>query len=161
MLKTVFMLLVGLSMVVVPAIAQDTPKSNTQGQTQQNAFDTGLWQGSKLIGVDVYNAQNEKIGDIKELMIAKDGKVANVAIGVGGFLGMGEHDVAVNFSELKWSNEPVRNTATSSSANTAQTTGTATSNTSTADRKKNYPDHAVLNATKDQLKAMPQFDYSK
>jgi sporulation protein YlmC with PRC-barrel domain len=160
MIKIFSALLVGLTMVALPAHAQDAQKSNTKAQTQQNASDTGMWQASKLIGVNVYNGQNEKVGDIKELMVDKDGKVANLVIGVGGFLGMGERDVAVKFSELKWSDQPVRASATSSNTST-QTTGTAASNTSNADRKRNYPDHAVLNATKDQLKAMPQFNYSK
>ena len=160
MLKLFSALLVGLTMVALPAHAQDTQRSNTRAQTEQNASDAGMWQASKLIGVNVYNGQNEKIGDIKELMVDKDGKLANVVIGVGGFLGMGERDVAVKFSELKWSDQPVRATSTSSGAST-QTTGTATSNTSNADRKRNYPDHALLNATKNQLKAMPQFNYNK
>jgi sporulation protein YlmC with PRC-barrel domain len=120
----------------------------------QTASDKGQWQASKLIHMNVYNAQNEKIGDIKELMLDKNGKVNTVAIGVGGFLGMGERDVAVKFDQLKWSNEPPK--AASSGAGT--TTGSAQSQ---ANRDRNYPDHAVLDATKDQLKAMPQFDYNK
>ena len=120
----------------------------------QTASDKGQWQASKLIHMNVYNDQNEKIGDIKELMLDKNGKVNTVAIGVGGFLGMGERDVAVKFDQLKWSNEPPK--STSSGAGT--TTGSAQSQ---ANRDRNYPDHAVLAATKDQLKAMPQFDYNK
>jgi sporulation protein YlmC with PRC-barrel domain len=68
----------------------------------QNASAKGEWQASKLIHMNVYNGQNQKIGDIKELMLDKSGKIANVVIGVGGFLGMGEHDVAVSFDRLKW-----------------------------------------------------------
>jgi sporulation protein YlmC with PRC-barrel domain len=120
----------------------------------QTASDKGQWQASKLIHMNVYNAQNEKIGDIKELMLDKNGKVNTVAIGVGGFLGMGERDVAVKFDQLKWSNDPPK--SASSAAGT--TTGSAQSQ---ANRDRNYPDHAVLDATKDQLKAMPQFDYNK
>lgn len=120
----------------------------------ETASDKRQWQASKLIHMNVYNAQNEKVGDIKELLIDKGGRINTVAIAVGGFLGMGERDVAVKFDQLKWSNEPVK--STSSGATT--TTGSAQSQ-STRDR--NYPDHAVLNATKDQLKAMPQFDYNK
>jgi hypothetical protein len=165
MLKIVSAMLVSATLVSVPVAAQNVPSTNTpsrapQAQAQQSASELGLWQGSKLIGVNVYNGRNEKIGDIKEVLIDKAGRVGEIVIGVGGFLGMGEHDVAVEFSELKWSNDPVRNSATSSTANT-QTTGTATSNTSTTDQNKNYPDHAVLSATKDQLKAMPQFNYNK
>jgi sporulation protein YlmC with PRC-barrel domain len=120
----------------------------------QTGSEKGQWQASKLIHMDVYNAQNEKIGDIKELMLDKTGKVNTVAIGVGGFLGMGERDVAVKFEQLKWNNEPVKSSSSASST----TTGSAQSQ---ANRDRNYPDHAVLNATKDQLKAMPQFDYNK
>jgi len=61
-----------------------------------------------LIGVNVYNEANEKIGDIEELIVDKSGKVENVVLGVGGFLGMGEHYVAVPMEKLKWVNEPVR-----------------------------------------------------
>jgi sporulation protein YlmC with PRC-barrel domain len=113
----------------------------------QNASAKGEWQASKLIHMNVYNGQNQKIGDIKELMLDKNGKIANVVIGVGGFLGMGEHDVAVSFDRLKWTDA-------------ATTTGSS----QPADQSKNtrtYPDHAVLDATKDQLKSMPNFDYSK
>ena len=120
----------------------------------QTGSEKGQWQASKLIHMDVYNTQNEKIGDIKELMLDKTGKVNTVAIGVGGFLGMGERDVAVKFEQLKWNNEPVKSSSSASST----TTGSAQSQ---ANRDRNYPDHAVLNATKDQLKAMPQFDYNK
>jgi sporulation protein YlmC with PRC-barrel domain len=42
---------------------------------------------SKLIGLNVYNDQNEKLGDISELLVDKSGKVDGVVIGVGGFLG--------------------------------------------------------------------------
>ncbi len=125
--------------------------------SQQTASANSEWQASKLINMNVYNDQNQKIGDIKELLIDKSGKIDQVAIAVGGFLGMGEHDVAVKFDQLKWSNAPVSSTSASSST-TPATTG---ANTSSSGSVKNYPDHAVLSATKDQLKAMPQFDYSK
>jgi sporulation protein YlmC with PRC-barrel domain len=117
----------------------------------------GEWRASKLVGVNVYNDANEKIGDINDVILDKAGKVENVILGVGGFLGMGEHYVAVGYDKLKWSNEPPRSTTAST---TTSTTGTAT--TTAEDRKANgywYPDHAVYNATKDQLKAMPQFKY--
>jgi Spy/CpxP family protein refolding chaperone len=148
---------------LAPAMAQ-TPKSDAN--TAQNATTSGLWQSSKLIHLNVYNAQNEKIGDIKELMLKKDGNIESVVIGVGGFLGMGERDVAVKFSEMKWIDEPVSNSSASTAPSTSTTprpTGTTgTGNTmARSDAKKTYPDHAVYNATKDQLKAMPQFDYNK
>jgi ribosomal 30S subunit maturation factor RimM len=46
-----------------------------------------MWRSSKLIGLNVYNDQNEKLGDISEILLDKSGKVEGVVIGVGGFLG--------------------------------------------------------------------------
>jgi hypothetical protein len=169
-MRTLTAAAIGLALLATPALAQsNNSASNTKtNEQQQNASSMNLWQSSKMIGLDVYNQQNNKIGDIKELLLDKDGKVAQVAIGVGGFLGMGEHDVAVKWSDLKFTNEPVKSSTTTSSntmsGGAAKTTGSASSASSSASSsstKKNYPDHAVLNATKDQLKAMPQFNYSK
>jgi len=58
-------------------------------------------RASKLIGTTVKNDGNESIGSINEIVLGKDGKVAAVVIGVGGFLGMGEREVAVNFDALR------------------------------------------------------------
>ena len=72
----------------------------------------GNWRASKLIGLNVYNEANEKLGDINELILDKNGKVNAVVIGVGGFLGMGEHDIAVTMDKLKFIEEPVRTSST-------------------------------------------------
>lgn len=149
--------------------AQPAAPAATAGSQEKMAL-KGDWRASKLMGLDVYNESNEKLGDINELILDKTGKVAAVVIGVGGFLGMGEHDIAVSMDKLKFVEEPVRtsSTATTTTRDNAAapretTTGAATSTTTTA-RTGNAndwtPDHAVMNATKDQLKAMPQFKYS-
>lgn len=59
------------------------------------------WRSSKLVGLTVYNAANEKVGDINDLIMGPDGKISNAVIGVGGFLGLGEKLVAVAFSDLQ------------------------------------------------------------
>jgi hypothetical protein len=142
-----------------PSSDKMSPGSSTKmSDSAQSASAAGLWQGSKLVGLNVYNDQNQKIGSIVQLMVDKEGKIDTVVIGVGGFLGMGERDVAVKFSELKWSNEAVPSTTSGSNPPPA-TTGAGT--TSTKNGPTTYPDHAVYAATKDQLKAMPQFDYNK
>jgi hypothetical protein len=72
---------------------------------------------------------------------------------------MGEHDIKVDMSKLKFVNEPVRTSTTS----TANTTGAANrpATTTARDDHKWYPDHAILSgATKDSLKSMPQFKYN-
>jgi sporulation protein YlmC with PRC-barrel domain len=49
----------------------------------------------------VYDPSNSKIGEIKDVLLSKDGKVSALVTGVGGFLGMGEKDVAVPFDAVK------------------------------------------------------------
>src|SRR5262245_24870123 len=49
----------------------------------------------------VYDPSNSKIGEIKDVLLSQDGKVSALITGVGGFLGMGEKDVAVPFSAVK------------------------------------------------------------
>ena len=49
----------------------------------------------------VYDPSNSKIGEIMDVLLSKDGEVNALIIGVGGFLGMGEKDVAVPFSAVK------------------------------------------------------------
>ncbi len=162
------------------ASAQTASNKTAAADSAVSAHREGEWRASKLVGVNVYNDANEKIGDINDVILDKAGRVENVVLGVGGFLGMGEHYVAVAYDKLKWSNEPPRSTTASTTTSyttnrpatnvdssartaadgTARTTGSAT--TTAEDRKANgywYPDHAIYNATKDQLKAMPQFKY--
>jgi sporulation protein YlmC with PRC-barrel domain len=148
-----------------PQPADRAAPAATTTSSQEKLALKGNWRASKLMGLDVYNDTNEKLGDINELILDKNGKVAAVVIGVGGFLGMGEHDIAVSMDKLKFVEEPVRTSATTTKETTTKetTTGAATS-TTTSTRAGNAndwtPDHAMMSATKEQLKAMPQFKYS-
>jgi ribosomal 30S subunit maturation factor RimM len=60
----------------------------------------GDWRASKLIGARVVGPDDKSIGDINELLIAEDGGVDAVVVGVGGFLGIGEKNVAIPFDSL-------------------------------------------------------------
>ena len=153
-----------------------TASTKTAADSAASSHKEGEWRASKLVGVNVYNEANEKIGDINDVILDKSGKAEKVILGVGGFLGMGEHDVAVPFDKLKFVNEAVAytgaagnnpNSAANRSAATTTTgaaTGTdnkpATTTTATS-ASKWYPDHAVFNASKDELKNMPEFKYSE
>jgi len=157
-----------LSTALTTGIASaQTPTTTPTDRTSTSATEhkDGLWRSSKLIGVDVYNGANEKIGSIQDLILDKSGKVENVILGVGGFLGMDERYVAVSFDKLKWVNEPVR-TSTMAPAALSTTTVGANDRQAADNRparsldERWYPDHVVFNATKDQLKAMPQFKYN-
>jgi sporulation protein YlmC with PRC-barrel domain len=158
------------SAVCVPAFAQSSPPAapaspgamSTIAPTAAGA----QWRASKLIGVDVYNDQNEKLGDIGEVMLDASGKVVGLVIEVGGFLGMGQRNVMVPLDKLKFVSEP-RQSVTTTTTRPTTTTGTAdrpattTTTTPRTAEKKWYPDHVVLSgATKDSLKSMPEFKYN-
>jgi sporulation protein YlmC with PRC-barrel domain len=167
------------SAMLVPAFAQTNPpaSSGTNPPAAQpstpapKAATTApkaageMWRASKLIGVNVYNDQNEKLGDISEILLDKSGKVDGVVIGVGGFLGMGKHDILVTMDKLKFVNEPVKTSSTSSggttgSATTSRPATSASSSSSSSTSNKWYPDHAVMSgATKDSLKNTPEFKF--
>jgi hypothetical protein len=116
--------------------------------------------------VDVYNDRNEKLGDIDEVLLDASGRVSGIVIGVGGFLGIGERNIAVPLDKLKFVNEPKPSTTTTTTRPTTTGTGDrpATTMTTTAPRtadKKWSPDHVVFSgATKDSLKSMPEFKYN-
>jgi sporulation protein YlmC with PRC-barrel domain len=164
------LLIAGLlsSVMIVPALAQSNPPAPaaTPGTARTTtmspaAMHNEMWRASKLIGVNVYNDQNEKLGDISEIVIDKTGKIAGLVIGVGGFLGMGQHDIMVEMSKLTFVDEPVKSSSTTTTTTTGTGTRPAATTTTRSDEKKWYPDHAILSGvSKEQLKAMPQFKYN-
>jgi sporulation protein YlmC with PRC-barrel domain len=174
--KTLTAGLVGTALLATASFAQ-TPTATTDRANMAPAAASdsssyqGTWRASKLVGLSVYNDNNESLGSINDLLTDKSGNIKAVVIGVGGFLGVGEHLVAVPMDKIKFVNEPVAyagagapasGTATRP-ASTNTTTGTATTAAPAATASKPnpwYPDHAVFSATKDQLKAMPEFKYS-
>jgi hypothetical protein len=60
---------------------------------------------SDLLNQKVKNPANETVGDINDLSIGGDGKIAAVIIGVGGFLGMGEKNVQLPYEQLTFSRD--------------------------------------------------------
>jgi sporulation protein YlmC with PRC-barrel domain len=154
-----------------PPATSDSMKAGTASSSATSSSFKGDWRASKMVGLNVYNDKNESVGSINDMLMDKSGSVKAVVIGVGGFLGVGEHLVAVPFDKVKFADQPVAYTGASNGPNapatkpaSSTTTGAATTNTAPAATmaKPNpwYPDHAVFNATKDELKAMPEFKYS-
>lgn len=90
----------------------------------------GEWRASTLMGLKVTNAAGETVGDINDMLIDKDSKVGIVVMGVGGFLGMGERHAAFKLDALQLSRGPDNSTL------------------------------ARVNVTKEQLKAMPEWQWN-
>jgi sporulation protein YlmC with PRC-barrel domain len=166
--------LVGSALLATVAFAQNptatTDRSNMAPAAASDSSFQGTWRASKIIGLSVYNDSNESLGSINDMLTDKDGNIKAVVVGVGGFLGVGEHLVAVPLEKIKFVNEPVAYSGmaggTGSAGRPASSTTTGAAGTSSAPASSSskpnpwYPDHAVLSATKDQLKAMPEFKYS-
>ncbi|MDQ2954499.1 MAG: PRC-barrel domain-containing protein [Pseudomonadota bacterium] len=81
--------------------AQSTPSTATSAgaTTASGTFisvqSPNQWLASDFRGTDVIGANDEKIGDVTDLLFDKDGKVVAYVVGVGGFLGIGAKDVAL------------------------------------------------------------------
>ena len=110
----------------IPAEAQVTVAQPIAGQTND-------WPVSKIIGVPVYNGQNQVIGKITDLLMDQQARVATAILSIGGYLGVGDQLVQVPLSLIRFP----KDAATSSV----------------------YPEKAVLNTTKETLAGMPEFKY--
>ena len=140
----------------------------TQFVTEQTA---SQWRGSKLVGVDIYGSDNAKIGDVSEVLLDAGGNAQAVVIGVGGFLGIGEKNVAVPFSAIQWKNEPMQAAAAPVTPRSEPASGGAATvpaatpmapapGASPADSaSRGYPDHGMLAMTKAELQSAPDFKY--
>lgn len=114
----------------VPSLAQTVTPAPAPGVASTFHAQRGEWRASKLMGLKVTNAAGEVVGDINDLLIDKDSKVGIVVMGVGGFLGMGERHAAFKLDALQL------------------TRGTGSNPL------------ARVNVTKDQLKAMPEWQWN-
>jgi sporulation protein YlmC with PRC-barrel domain len=92
------------------ALAQTTAPTQPAGPGQvMTQMPPDLMRGSQLVGIDVYGADNQKIGDIDEVLVDRQGKIHGLVVGVGGFLGIGQKDVAIPFEQVQWmSNQEVQ-----------------------------------------------------
>jgi len=202
--KHLAMVLVGTALASAPTLAQTQPQGAPAGTpppaTQQpttaapaggaggnfmTQIQPNQWRASNLEGLDVYNNNNEKIGDVSELIVDNTGRIQAVVIGVGGFLGLGERNVAIPFDQVRFVNEPRAaatagtgtGTGAAGTAGTAGTTGATTGTTAgaggttgaaptttgstaqgdAAGGTRQTPDHAMVNMTREQLQAAPEF----
>jgi sporulation protein YlmC with PRC-barrel domain len=90
----------------------------------------GDLSASSLVGAPVYNAANDRIGEVEDLIISSSGSVSAVVVGMGGFLGIGEKKVAMPFDAVR------------------------------AEKGDNNALKIVIEASKDALKALPDYTYA-
>jgi len=121
----------------------------------------GQFMSSKLVGTTVYGANNERVGDVNDVLLDRDGRAHALIIGVGGFLGIGEKDVAVPFNAVEFSSGAMPSSTAGTTAGTTGTTATSgtasTTGSAGAMRNDGAPVRIILRMTRDQLNAAPQF----
>src|SRR5260370_16138799 len=95
---------VGSALLATVAFAQSptttSDRANMAPATASDSSFQGTWRASKVVGLSVYNDNNESLGSINDLLTDKNGSIKAVVIGVGGFLGVGEHLVAIAFDKV-------------------------------------------------------------
>lgn len=130
MRKTVVVGLIGVMMAVAAGnVAAQVAGSTTIGvpASEMTTITKGWSAKKQILDKPVYNEQNEKVGEVDDIIVAPDKSISYAIVSVGGFLGLGEHYVAIPFNQFK------------------------------ADDGK----YVLRGATKDTLKAIPNFDYAK
>lgn len=94
----------GASGAVTPDASGTATMPGTAGQSDSAASTeaiTGWSAKDDIIGKSVFNENDEKVGDIKDVIISSDGRTMYLLVGAGGFLGMGEKEVAVPFDRFE------------------------------------------------------------
>lgn len=129
-MKKFALIAASLAVLASPALAQTSGTAPAEAKFSTVAKDEMF--SSKLKGLNVYNQKDEKVGEITDLAIGKGEQVQAMILSVGGFLGMGEHYVAVSPSSVRVSYNKDKDTWT-----------------------------AKMNTTKEALKAAPEFKYPK
>lgn len=159
--------------------------AHTGAQTGFLAQEGDHWRGSKLIGTNIYGPNDQQVGDINDVLVGRDGRIDYVIVGVGGFLGLGEKNVAVPFDRVTFSQQPMQAVRTGNAVAPA-TTGLTANNAAPANRTTAgtpmpnaangqavntapivqargmaSPDHGLIDYTADQLKSAPTFAYAR
>lgn len=129
-MKKIALIAASLAVLASPALAQTTGTAPAEAKFSTVAKDEMF--SSKLKGLNVYNQKDEKVGEITDLAIGKGEQIEAMILSVGGFLGVGEHYVAVSPASVRVSYNKDKDTWS-----------------------------AKMNTTKEALKAAPEFKYPK
>lgn len=130
-MKKLAIITTSLALLATPVLAQSTTTTgNAPAEAKFSTVSKEEMFSSKLKGLNITNQANETVGEITDLAI-KNNQVDALILSVGGFLGMGEHYVAVSPASVK------------------------------VGLNKDNKWVASMNTTKEALKAAPEFKYPK
>jgi sporulation protein YlmC with PRC-barrel domain len=120
-----------LALATIAASAQTPQRKGAAAAQTLPSVPANSWTINNWYKQNVYDPSDNTIGDIKDVLVDRAGKITALVVGVGGFLGIGEKDVAVPFNAVQ---------------------------VTTKDNNKFY---LVMNATKDALKAARGLKYDR
>jgi sporulation protein YlmC with PRC-barrel domain len=161
MVKTLMMSAAVSALMITGALAQANPPANEPAAKHDaaemkspkfiQAQGTDKWVFSKFKGTDVLGPDNAKVGSVTDIVFDKHGKIDGLIVGVGGFLGIGEKNVAIDMNAFQ---------VVPYVPYSASTTGT-NPNTPASSAAAEDPTRVNLKVTwtKDELKAAPDFQY--
>ena len=104
MRKTVVAGLMGVMITVAAGnVAAQVAGSTTIGvpATEITTLTKGWSAKKQILDKSVYNEQDEKVGEVNDIIVAPDKSISYAILSVGGFLGLGEHYVAIPFNQFK------------------------------------------------------------
>src|SRR5215470_15056925 len=113
------------------AQAQPATKDSSGKMNFVSSQKPDQWLASKFKGTDVIGTDNQKIGDVSDILFDRNGKILAYVVGVGGFLGIGSKDVAIEPASFK---------------------------VVAGDKSKNESDKLQLSMSKDELKQAANFE---
>ena len=99
-MRTPAISLVAAALFASGAVAQTRPQTQSGPFIEQAS--EAVMRASKIVGLDVIGLDEHRIGEVRELIMSREGQVEAVVIGVGGVLGMGGKSVAVPFDAMLW-----------------------------------------------------------
>jgi sporulation protein YlmC with PRC-barrel domain len=153
MLRTLMVTAAAGALMMSGALAQDKPsasKPEAKAETSSPHFikEQGMdhFVFSKFKGTNVIGPDNAKVGDVSDMLFDKNGKIMGLIVGVGGFLGIGEKNVAIAMDAFQI---------------VPADTGTTGSAGSAAREHDRTDVKLKVTWTKDQLKNAPDFQYYK
>jgi len=131
-MKKIALIAASIAILASPVLAEDAKTTGSApAEAKFSTVSKDEMFSSKLKGLNIYNQKDESVGEITDIAM-KGSQVEALILSVGGFLGMGEHYVAVSPSSVKITHDA-----------------------------KNDKWLASMNTTKEALKAAPEFKYPK
>jgi len=140
--------------------ADETMQAETDAAPVEG-LDPSKLTTEELAGKPVYSTDDERVGEISELVIDTEGEITDVVIEVGGFLGLGEKPVAVKFGELRFEADAAANAGADAAVDGEADTMAATEGDATADPTGIVDASAyriIVPMTEEELENLPEYE---